>query len=262
MKGKGFQIAIFCFGSLLLFLLDGQAVFSPLRSAVQAATIPLKAGLFDIREQVVLPFQQIFLARQKGEQIAGMQDKVSSLSAQIAQLESVEEENERLRILLGAPLSPAWKFAPAQVVARQENELILTSDYVASAGTAVIVPKAREAALLVGVVSNIQGREIRVILPSHQNFRIPAYVRPATGGAKTASGIVSGETGKVILSQVVSGESLEQGSLVLTKNTNLPPDLLIGEIEKVLPHGGQTFKKARVKVAYETSEIVFFVTEY
>lgn len=263
MKAKELQIAIFwLLISTLVFLLDGRSVFAPLRSATGSVTIPVKAGLAGVREQILSPWEQIFLAREKGEQIAQMQDKLFLLSAQIARLQSVEEENERLRKLLGSPLSASWKFAPAQVVTQQENELILVSDYQPTPGTAVIIPSARQAALLVGVVDSVQGREIRAKLPSHQSFRIPVYVRNPSGD-RTASGIVSADSGKVILSQVVSGESLETGFMVLTKNSSLPPDLLLGEVEQVLPHGGQTFKRARIKVAYEpVPEIVFFVTEF
>lgn len=126
--------------ALLIFFLDTREVFEPLRTAVQSVTIPVKAGLASSRESALSPFRFILLSRQKGEKITELEEKIASLSATLARVHSIEEENEKLRKLLGAPLPSSWKFSPARVVAQEEDILVLISDYNPTEGTPVIVP--------------------------------------------------------------------------------------------------------------------------
>lgn len=253
---------VFFILSVLLIFLDGQGVLAPLRRGAQTVTLPAKNTLFIFKKSLLSPLQTFSSKQEAGQKIAELEGKIASLSAQLGQKQALERENEELRRLLGAPLSSSWKFAPARVVNKQADILLVTADFAPEAGTPVIIPADR-GAIFVGRVEEVLGREAKVVLGTHETSKIPAYAMTADG-TKTAAGIVMGDGESAVLDQVLTGEALEQGFLVLTTGeTGLPPDLLIGEVEKVIAEESRVWKRAKIKLAMrEVSEFVFFLTEY
>lgn len=234
--------------ALLLVFLDNKGIVSPLRNVAQNLTIPPKSALFGLKKAADL---------KGGERIGELEKEVNALRAQYAKMMVLEEENERLRKLLGSPLPASWKFTVSRVISKEEDFLI-TENTEAQKGMSVIIP-ADKGGILVGKVYEVRGREVKIMLPSHPDSRIPAFVRNEQG-VKTASGIVVGEGRNAKLDQVLTSESLDKGYLVLTSGEGgVPPDLLIGEIDKVKREEGKAWQTAVLNLSLGNPDYVFFL---
>lgn len=242
--------------ALLLVFLDNKGIVSPLRNVAQNLTIPPKSALFGLKKAADL---------KGGERIGELEKEVNALRAQHAKMMALEEENERLRQLLGSPLPASWKFTVSRVISKEEDFLI-TENTEAQKGMSVIIPADPPPAswrgrggILVGKVYEVRGREVKIMLPSHPDSRIPAFVRNEQG-VKTASGIVVGEGRNAKLDQVLTSESLDKGYLVLTNGEGgVPPDLLIGEIEKIAREEGKAWQTASISLSLGSPDYVFFL---
>lgn len=256
--------------SVALIFLDSRGTFSPLRQAFQALTIPIKNSLYQTKQSFGAPFAFIARDVEEGRTLVRLEEEIASLSAQVMRTKALEEENENLRRLLGAPLPNLWKFIPARVVTREEDVIIVSGTPGQGEGTPVIVPASGNeqniatGGILIGKVRQVLGRETKVILPTHPGSRIPVFTRRAITGARQASGILIGDKGSAILDQVLTGESLQSGDFVITSGgAGLPPDLLIGTVEEVLGPGSRAWQRASVKMALEEiPEYVFLISEY
>lgn len=248
--------------SLFLLFLDGKGVFKGPRNLIQRVSVPVKTGLYKARLSFLLPFKFFSEGMKRGEEIAELEERLANLSAELARFQALEEENRELRRLLGAPLAPSWKFTPARVVTRGRSRVTIHMNEELPEGTPVIIPS-ENGGILVGKLGRILGQEGEVILPTHPESKIPAFTRSAAEGPKVATGIVVAEGEGAVLDQVLSGESLEKGDLVFTSGDgDLPPDLLVGTVEEVLPAQGQAWKRARLGLAFGVAEFVFFMTDY
>lgn len=246
--------------SLLLFL-DGKGVLEGSRRMFQRITVPVKTGLYTARLSFLSPFRFLQEGLTRGEKISQLNDKVASLSAEVASRQALEEENRQLRRLLGAPLASSWKFSPARVVVRGSDRLTVHMNGELPEGTPAIIPS-EKGGVLVGKLERRLGQEAEVILPTHPESKIPVFTRSLSEGPRVATGIVIGGEGAV-LDQVLTGESLKEGHLVFTSGDGgLPPDLLVGRVEEVLPAEGQAWQKARLGLAFVVADFIFFVTDY
>lgn len=243
------------FISLTLLLLSSRGLIGPLYSLAQTVTVPVKTSLTNFKDTLVLPFRLI-LTTDSGKKVVELRGEVASLSSQLAAVESLREENIQLRRLLGAPLPASWKFTPARVVGRFQDKLLVVGEV--SEGVPVIIPTGNPgfpAGILVGKTGQTYGRETEVFLPTHPESKIPAKTQDS-------SGLVLGRGGIAELDQVLTGESLEEGDLVLTSGgSGIPADLLIGEVLEVTS-AGKTWKSARLNSPYEPADYVFLITDY
>lgn len=254
-------VALYLIVSLLVFFLDSRNFFSPVRRTVQRASIPATSSLYAAKQSFLSQFSFIGKARGDAAKVAELEEKLAELAASNASLQAVKEENEALRKLLGSPLPPSWKFSPARLVRVSGDLATIAVVDQAQAGIPAIVP-AQSGGILVGRVDKVLGQEAVVKLPTHPDSRITANVRDKSGG-RTASGILSGVGGFAILDQVLTAESLQEGDLVLTSgDAGFPPDLLIGEVAKVLTSDSGVAKKARVKTLWQPDSFVFLLTKY
>lgn len=253
------------FFSLFLIFLDSKGIISPLRGLTQTLTVPFNLLLFELKTAAASPLRFILEDSQAGERVSKLEEKVSRLTAENARVKALQQENERLRQLLGSPLAPSWKFTPGRVITQQGDFLIVTSAATNASiakGTPVIV-SADGGGILVGKVHQVLGHELKIMLPSHPEARIPSFVR-GKDGAKTASGIVVGEARTASLEQVLTSEKLQNDYPVFTTGeAGFPADLLIGEITEISGEEGRAWQKAKLRLSLrDLPEYVFFVTEY
>lgn len=235
---------------------------------VQILTIPTQIELYQTKRNLIAPFSWFSHKNQTTQEIERLRQDNSSLLANLHGLKNVEEENKNLRRLLGAALPPSWKFSPAKVVWYEGDVLVLTSDFLPQVGMAVVVapPESDEVrtGIFVGRVLQVFDKRIKVLLPTGRDSRIPVTVNDTDGG-RTALGLLVGRGGKAILDQVLTSETIGGSYTVLTSGADgLPPGLLLGRIEKVLPEESGTWKQAEVELATEVKNLdyVFYVTEY
>lgn len=251
------SIAPYIFFLIMSFIVlwaDSRNFFHSLRTAGQKIIVPLRQKFLNLR-QIQLSFvsDQALSRTQKD-------DKILALEAKIALL---EEENKKIRRLLGADLPPSWQFRPAKIVGWFGDEAEIFVDSPPPVGSVVVDSKEKTGVYL-GKVAQIYGKTANVILPSNKQSRIPVEVR-GTDGSHHAVGLLKGEGGTALLDQVLTKEVLEEGDLVLTSGkAGYPSGLLIGRVDKLLKPKQKSILQAKVKLV--ASELwtgtVFVVIKY
>lgn len=248
--------------SIFIYFLDSRGTLDFVHRGAQILTIPVRSWLYDSRVTLLSPLSVFSNSAKQSDQIRELEGRAASLSSQLADQKALEEENAKMRRLLGTNLPPNWQFAPARVVSISGDVMNVVSDYNAGVGTPVLTTS--EGGVLVGRVEKVVGRQTLVTLPTNISSKIPVIVR-GQDGTRRASGIVVGQGGTARLEQVLSSESLETGDLILTSgDANLPPELLVGYVDKVSRNETSPWQEAGVKSAINISglDYVFFVTKY
>lgn len=248
--------------SVFIYFLDSRGTLNFVHSAVQVVTIPVRSWLFDTHNTILLPLSVFSSAEQSQVRIRELEERVASLSSQLANQKALEEENAKIRHLLGTDLPAAWQFAPVRVVSVAGDTMSIVGDSTLIVGTPVVTTQG--GGVWVGKVENVVGRMAAVFLPTHTTSKIPVIVRSAQDGSRRASGIVVGRGGESRLEQVLTSEILAEGDLVLTSGASLPPELLIGRVRNVVKTPGSPWQQADIDVAVKGNNLdfVFLVTKY
>lgn len=262
--------------SILIYFLDSRGALNFVHKGAQILTIPVRSALFDAHNTVLSPLVVFSDSTKKDAQMRELEERVASLSSQLANKRALEEENAKMRRLLGTNLPPNWQFSAGRVVSVSSDIMSVTSDYNAASGTPVLEasespPSSEAGGVLVGRVEKVVGRQTQVTLPTNIASKIPVLVR-GQDGSRRASGIVVGQGGTSRLEQVLASESLDSGDLILTSGDanlpagrqGLPPELLVGFVDKVTRSETSPWQEAGVKSAINTRDLdfVFFVTKY
>lgn len=176
------------------------------------------------------------------------------LLSKIIDQKNLINENEALRIQLGAPKRADQKFIPARVLGGNSSFLIIDKgkvDNVQANQTAVYKN------ILVGKVVSISENRSRIELLTNQGSKIPAKTE------KGSLGTVAINQGTLILDNVTLSEGLEVKDLVFTAGSvdGFIPNLLIGEVKKVFKSESALFQWAEIEspLDFKKLEIVFLV---
>ena len=201
----------------------------------------------------------LFLPRQKqADKVQILEGKLRQLAVEQNQLSSCLEENLEMRKLLGAPLSPKWKFLPAKVVGVSEQMRIDKGEKDGLEEGMMVVSEN----ILVGRVVAVGRNYSLVQIPTGVDSKIPVIVREASKTGIQARGILTGHSGSLLLDKVLQAEDIREGDLVVTGGEDdWLPDLLIGQIEEVLAEPAEIYKKAQVSplIDYRKLRTVFIV---
>lgn len=258
---------VFFVFAIILILLEKNSYLTFLHEFGQKFFSPVRTNLIHIAKGAsgIISFASSGKMQEKILQLEALN---AQLYSEAANVRALEEENMESRRLLGSNLPGSWKFNAGKVIWALGDSLYITADPLPEPGVTVIYTQDTgqvPIGVYVGRVNSNVGGEREVILPTNQNSKIPAIVRDAKTRDRRAGGILLGRGGAVILDQVLTGESLNVGDLVLTSGeAGVPPELLVGFIESVLDSKNTAVRQAEVKLAVEpkTLEYVFFVTKY
>ena len=249
--------------AVLLYFLDSRGTLGSVHSATQALTTPVRSFLFNTKQNILSPLSVFSDSSKQEQRVKELEEKNASLSAQLAKLTGLQEENEKMRRLLGTDLPPSWQFATARVVTVTADTLVLTSDHAPQDDTSVITTK--ESGIFVGRVQEVKGKEVQILLPSHSSSKIPVIVRDSESGLRQASGIGVGRGGRAVLEQVLTSEQIKEGDLILTSGEGgVPEELLLGYVAEVSRVEGAAWQQAEIKSAVDLDDLdfVFFVTKF
>ena len=160
--------------------------------------------------------------------------RIDSLTLQSARLADLEQENDRLRRLLGLAHDLRWGFVPAQAIhgltLGDDNSILLTAG--SSAGIAVRAPVVSPDGL-VGLVTSVDAGTSTAILWTHPEFRASAM---ASDGS--AFGIVTPHLGDeperylLELRWVAVRETLKPGTIIRSSGLGgvIPRGIPIGTV--------------------------------
>lgn len=265
-RKKDYVFVLFLFFlSAILFFLDKKGWLRSIRGVVQKPIIASEKKAFSLKQFADSLIKPLVYRHYLESELLRLQVDVQKLAVDQNKLSSCLEENEKMKKLLGAPLSPKWKFLPAKV-AGISSEMRIDKGLKdgVEEGMAVVSEN-----ILVGKVITVGNNDSLIQLPTTAGTKIPVIVKnlsagePPAGSSIQARGLLVGQYGGVlVLDKVLQEEDIQKGNFVITSgDEDWAPDLLIGEILNVLPKSAELFRKAQVKplVDYSKLTTVFVV---
>jgi len=267
-SSKTYLLVLYFFIAGTFLFLDSRQLLDFIHSAGRKISDPVRNQLTETKKN----FKSFFAwgeTKNLEEKIVKLNAEKAELLSRLANYKAVEDENKQMRRLLDSGLPQNWKFTPAQVISRVGDTIFLVSDTDPSVGTVVItapnIGQYGRAGVYVGKTVGKVGNQIKTILITDINSKIPVIVRDKNTLDQHASGILEGRGGRVILEQVLSRETINKGDLVLTSGeANFPGELLLGSITKVLTSSNSALQQAEVITAIDLSDLthVFFITKF
>jgi len=255
LKKEFFWFLLLGFLSLLMFYFDRRGWLKTVRGWLERPVLGIEEKIYGFKLSAVKELDFFTSGQKQEEQILKLEGKLRQLAVDGNQLASCLEENERMRKLLGAPLPPSWKFLPAKVVGLS-GQMRLDKGEKDGVKQGMMVVSEN---ILVGRVDSVEAHSCLVTLPITPNIKIPVVVKSDRG--VQAKGILTSLPGqKLILDKVLQQEDIQSGDLVVTSADWLP-DLVIGQIEEVLPETAAIYRKALLfpLVDYQSLSVVFVV---
>ncbi len=245
--------------SLFLIIADQRRLISPVRLIVERPIIALERPLYLFSQSINQPVNQVINSGKRDQELVELEGKLRQLAIDQNQLSSCLEENEHLRRLLSAPLSPQWQFVDAKVVGRTEKMRLYRGKRDGIKEGMMVVSEN----ILVGKVISVGEVDCLVQLPTDPNSKIPVVVKkPASSGIQARGLLIGQFGGKIILDRVLQDEDIQKGDLVITSGEEgWLPDLVIGQVGEVSPKTAAVYQQATVYplVDYSLLRIVFVV---
>ena len=251
------------FLSLILLFLDGRGWLVGVRGVLERPVLGLEGRFYSFRLSLAGPWRTFSYWRQGEEELFRLQTELQRLAVDQNQLTSCFQENERMKQLLGAPLPPNWKFMPVKVIGISDQMRIDKGESEGVEKGMMVVSEN----ILVGRVAAVSRDYSLIDLVVTPGVKIPVVVKQPHSAKVSlgvqARGLLTGQSGqKLILDRVLQGEDIRRGDLVMSAGeAGWLPDLVIGQIEQVLPKTAAIYQKAQVRplVDYWRLEIVFVV---
>lgn len=268
---RTYLLALYFFIAGAFLFLDSRHFLGFIHTAGQNISDPARNQLTETKKN----FKSFFAwgeTKNLEEKIEKLNTGKAELISRLANYKAIEDENKQMRRLLDSGLPQNWKFTPAQIISRVGDAVFLTSNIEPSLGTVVISAgdanvdkQGGKAGVYVGKTEGRVGNQIKTMLITDTNSKIPVIVRDKNSFDQRASGILEGRGGKVVLGQVLSRETISEGDFVLTSGeANFPGELLLGSITKVLTSSNSALQQADVRPALDINElnVVFYITKY
>lgn len=257
-KEAGFFLLLVFFAGILFFS-DWRGWLKPIRGVIEKPVLALEQPFYSLNVSISKSLN-FFLSRQgRDQELIRLQANLRQLAVDQNQLITCLEENQHLKKLLGASLPPQWKFLDAKVIGLTEKmHLNRGKKEGVKEGMMVISEN-----ILVGKVVSLGENDSLVQLINDPNSKVPVIIKQVGESGPQARGLLTGQFGgKLILNRVLQNEDIRKGDLVVTNGeADWLPDLLIGQIEEVLPKSAEVYQKAVVSplINYQELRIVFVV---
>lgn len=221
--------------SFFLWFLDGLNLLNWFKNPVDRLSLPIRAKFY---KQKVVSYED--------------SPADTLLSAEAARL---NQENERLRDLLGAPLSPRWQFIPADVVSLDGNNLTLHAGSLSGikAGKTVFAYLHEDInnGVVLGQVTTVSQWQSQVGLLYSPEILVKAVT---LSGAK---GVVQGDSQNIWLNDVLQKSRLLPGEIVTTVGGDgWLPGLVLGRINEVLKEDTAVFQRAKLSPVIDPRSLV------
>lgn len=200
------------------------------------------------------------LQNSKGSDLVVLQEELEEVERENAglkvKLKGLEQENAAMKRLLGAPLSPAWKFIPAKVISVRDGIMTVNQglDVGIKQGDVVVFEN-----VLVGRIIKVNPFLSKIKLVVNKNTSIKVEIMEIN-----SKGVVKLEANNVlILDGVLQEVLLSKEQIIITSGEDeiYPPDLLIGKIDSIEKNETSIYQKAILKpfLDYKILKAVFIV---
>ncbi len=197
----------------------------PVKAQLEKISLPITTQA----NQVVFWFGQqleVFSDRAASRRrVEELEQNYSRALAQIAQLQSLETENQELRRLLELEPRATETVVASTVIAYGQPSLNLGSEAGLRVGQPVLAAKN-----LVGLIDGISSQQAQVLLLT-QNRTKPLLAETESG----VTGLVVGDGRRLLLTEVSKTAELKIGELVVTSGQEgISADLVIGRVSELI----------------------------
>lgn len=217
---------------IVVVILAQFAIFNPLRDiARKTVAIPISwmdGVYFAARNTIIV----IDSARNLSKENAHLSDQVLNLQSQIAQLKSVQAENDQLRQDLGfTSAHPDLKLTPANVI--NISNVSLLDEVTINKGSKDGVETGQGVVTegyLIGIVGTTSNTTSEVKLLNNSAVQIPVVLT-----ASQATGILTGSVAGLTVSDIPINSSVVKGETIATTSLEniVPSGIAIGQINNI-----------------------------
>ncbi len=229
-----------------IWILDGGGYFNWLKRPVSKISEPIRHY-----------FYQLNLPQENQNETAIAEEAVLK-----AELNKLQQENVRLRELLGVKLPASWKFVPAKILQLKKNSLIVdigTEDGIKVGQTVIGIRKeAINNGIVIGKIKTSQAFQAEAELVTSPEVKIKAKLDNG------AEGLMIEDNGRWLVTQVLQKFSLTKGQLIMTAGGDgWPAGLALGRVGEVMKEDEAVFQKAEAEGLLTVEELsqVFIISE-
>jgi len=188
--------------------------------------------------------------------------KNQELLAQIALLEELKKENERLREALNIGLEKEFTIVLAQVIGKDISQDFILINKGSEDGISENLPVITQQKILLGKISEVYKNYSKVILISNKESSFDGKILE-----KETLGQVLGKGDFEVLFDLISPEQeITEGDLVETSalGGTFPKGLLVGQIREVKRSDIQPFYQAEISPFFDLGklEMVFIILDF
>ncbi|MFC1727818.1 rod shape-determining protein MreC [Patescibacteria group bacterium] len=270
-KEIGIFIILAMISTFLLFS-DQKGWFGSFRGKLRQPFLLIEERLYSLKLKVSGNYKTNFSSRQnQAEEMMRLQGQLRQLAFDQGQLLACQEENLKMRRLLGAPLPASWKFFPTKVIALSERMRInFGLEDQLEVGMMVISDN-----ILIGRVAVVENKSALIELVTNPTVKIPVVVKKpwegetellqAQEGVQARGLLQTGPGDELEIKEILQSEDIQAGDLVLTSGeAGWLPDLLLGQVKEVKGVGAQVHKTALMTplVDNQRLETVFVITDW
>ena len=230
--------------ALVLIVLDQAGVLHPVKGQAQALLRPVEQALTQSRLSLRAGVETLLGAGELRQRVSELEREVSDLRQTNIRLQTLQNENNKLKVELGIRQTYEWVTLPAGVVqANVENGRRMIRIDVGSVdglelGMAVVGKEGGSPAALIGIIDELYAQTADVLLITDYGATISAH----TTQPMRAKGLIIGQWqigSRIKLVDVEPGVLLAEGDYVVTSGLSkgLAADIPMAQVPADIPIG-------------------------
>lgn len=255
-KKKAYFTLIFLFVFFLVFIFQNS-----IKNSIYSLTAPFQKFFWNFGRKISEFFSFYSNLSELKKRLKELEIENKKLRAEIEELRGLKEENEILK--KGLKLKEEkFEVLPAKVLGKDIDQDMILIDRGREDGVfeGQVVISAEK--ILIGKVSKVYKNFSKVSLISSKDFTLNVKI-----SSKKIEGLAKGIGGlNLILTLLPKEEKIEKGEKVVSSDLGgqFPPEILIGEVEKVDTLDFKSYQEAKLKLGFSLSQLesVFLIKNF
>jgi rod shape-determining protein MreC len=241
----------------IVYILGTIQITEPITRSTSFAVAPLLYATNRIKVQIKNEIAIFTEARSITLKYKALQEQNLALRNEVAQLNQLTEENNKLREQLGAPELDKFKLVPAKIISKENTMTVVYDKNEEVTKGAVVVYKNN----FIGRVIQATNRSASIALVTDPSIQMAVNI--INNDKKIIKGISSGQFGTgITVDRIEQNENIAKGNLVvLDKSPGAPAGIVVGEVTDVVKIESDLFQRAKINsfVAFDALDMVFII---
>jgi len=249
-KNGKYKISIyFALVVLLLIILHGLRLLTPLENFLTVATQPISVRFYDWSSSLRNSYSANRDRTALRQQVSNLSAQVATLTVANSQCLQIQNENVKLRSALNFLDTNHFKAVVARIIARQAptdegNDILI--DRGRSDGLQPGLGVVSETGVLIGKIVSVKDHSATLCLTTSANCQFAASIL----NQSQTQGITSGDLGLTIkMNYIPQLDKIAPGDMVITSGLtgDIPHGLLIGRISQVYNTSNEVWQSATIE---------------